>query len=115
MKKTGLLLFVITLMACSSGSFDQMDYYKNDSKFRVFVFHTVDTNWQKINEHGNSLMNTTGCPTVAYYYTDFKLTPVVSNAIEFETAVNNGLSEGCVAMYWKKPNGKVVFEKHPKE
>lgn len=107
---------IVFLSACSSDSdFEQIEYYKNKEKWRVFVYIAPNATTDQMKEHAQKQMYTPGKTTDVYYYrsnpgiTPYSITNA-SNAIEAQKLASR---PGCVLRYQKAPGGEVYFSETP--
>lgn len=112
------IVSTLWLISCASGpKFEQLEYYKNAAKWRVFVYVTPDATMEQIKEHARKQMYTPGKTTDVYYYrsnpgfTPYSVTNA-SNAIEAQKLASR---PGCVLRYQKGPNEDEYFVEMPNE
>lgn len=117
MKKLLTLLFsVIIFAACDSGKYDQVAYYKDDAKMRVFVYVTDETDLNELKKHAKKQMHTDGATTAVFYYNELiGSTKSVTMAPNFHEALGRACTKWCVAGYWKYANGGEAFNAKPCE
>lgn len=120
MKKISKVLLYISsivfLSACSSDlDFEQIEYFKNKEKWRVFVYIAPDATIEQMKVHARKQMYTPGKTTDVYYYrsnpgfTPHSVTNA-SNAIEAQKLASR---PGCVLRYQKGPRGEEYFSETP--
>jgi len=54
--------------SCGSSDFEQVDYYKNSRKTRIFLIQTNLTDSMELLNYGENLTHTDGASTEAYFY-----------------------------------------------
>lgn len=109
---------ILFLSACSSNTdFEQIEYYKNEAKWRVFVYVAPNATIDQIKEHARKQMYTPGKTTDVYYYrSNPYVTPfAVTNASSALEAQKFATRPGCVLRYQKSPNGVEYFSETPYE
>ena len=104
-------------------SFEQIGYYKNDSKLRYFTFWVksdslINPNsisekiYTEIEKHGSKQTNTSGKITASFYYLDKGQTPDITL---FSAQESNDLAHNKkpIAAVWIMSNGQINFIKNP--
>ncbi|WP_346856568.1 hypothetical protein [uncultured Draconibacterium sp.] len=73
MKKL-LLILIVFAAACSAPTnkteFNQIEYFKSESKDRVFCIYTTSTDKEEISNYARTLMHTSGKTTIAFFYNE---------------------------------------------
>ncbi len=104
-------------------TFEQIGYYKNDSKLRYFTFWVksdslINPNsisekiYDEIKEHGSKQMNTNGKITASFYYLDKGQTPDIT-LLSAQEANDLAHNKKPIVAVWKMPNGQVNLIKNP--
>lgn len=104
-------------------SFEQIGYYKNDSKLRYFTFwiksdSLINPNsisekiYNEIKEHGSKQMNTSGKITASFYYLDKGQTPDIT-MLSAQGANDLAHKSKPIVAVWKMPNGQINLIKNP--
>ncbi len=104
-------------------SFEQIGYYKNDSKLRYFTFwiksdSLLEPNlitekiFSEIQEHGSKQSNTSGKITASFYYLDKRQTPDIT-LLSAQEANDLAHNKKPIAVVWIMPNGQINFIKNP--
>lgn len=109
---------ILFLSACSTNSdFEQIEYYKNDNKWRVFVYIAPNATIEQIKEHARKQMYTPGRTTDVYYYRQRPdITPyAVTTASDPIQAQRLATRPGCILRYQKGPNKSEYFSETPYE
>ena len=134
MKKTLILGILITISFLTFNcrettskndklSFEQIGYYKNDSKLRYFTFwiesnttivpdSISDKIYNEIKEHGSKQMNTSGNITGSFYYLDKEKAPDIT-LLSAQEANDLAHNRKPIAVVWIMPNGQINFIKSP--
>jgi hypothetical protein len=111
-----ILSLLVAVFSCDFGPYyEQVAYYKSDTKFRVFIYVTPDATIEQIKSHAKREMHTPGCVTVVYYYrTSYSLnTDAITLADNEYEAMELGFRPDCIAGYWKYADGEEVFIENP--
>jgi len=106
-------------------SFEQIGYYKSDSRFRVFTFYIKtqekinkdsipEDMWSAIREHGKNQMHTEGTQTQSFYYLSKENTPDVTLLKSYKSAINTAYNQKPLAVVSIDITG-VNFVKKPEE
>ena len=104
-------------------TFEQIGYFKNDSKLRYFTFWVksdslINPNsisekiYDDIKEHGSNQMNTSGKITASFYYLDKGQTPDIT-LLSAQEANDLAHNKKPIVAVWKMPNGQVNLMKNP--
>lgn len=104
-------------------SFEQIGYYKNDSKLRYFTFWIKSDSminpssisekiYNEIKEHGSKQMNTSGKITASFYYLNKGQTPDIT-MLSAQKANDLAHNKKPIAAVWKMPNGQINLIKNP--
>lgn len=108
--------FLITTSVYAGGPFDRTGYLKDKGKNRIFtISFKKGTSEKEINAHANSLPNTSGRMTAAYYFVKGRRIP--SNSITLARNIFNANSilydtpgfDKWVYAYMKGYNGSTKF------
>jgi hypothetical protein len=111
---TVVLAMGLFLMGCDGGLFDQIGYFKDTNRNRVFHLQlTQRASTSEVLEAAKSVMHTEGRMTVAFI-SDFEpsnLVDVVTQAASFLDANDAMLSGGQGWRWWyrQSPNGEVTL------
>ena len=117
------MCFLVSLFAaCNSADndnekkFNQVAYYKDDAKMRVFVYITQETNLEVLKNHAKEQMHTDGSTTAVFYYNELVVsTQNATMARNFHDALGYACTKSCIAGYWKYANGGETFNENPCE
>lgn len=104
-------------------SFEQIGYFKSDSKLRYFTFYVksdslINPNsisekiYSEIKEHGSKQMNTSGEITASFYYLDKAQTPDITT-LSAQEANDLAHKRKPVVAVWQMPNGQINLIKNP--
>ncbi len=104
-------------------TFEQIGYYKNDSKLRYFTFwvksnSVINPNsisekiYNEIKEHGSKQMNTSGKITASFYYLTKEQAPDIT-LLSAQKANDLAHNKKPIVAIWKMPNGQVNLIKNP--
>jgi hypothetical protein len=106
----------------TSLSFEQVGYYKGESKLRYFTFYVSSAEPLKENnlphdfldnlkEHGSKQMNTSGQITASFYYLTRDSTPDITT-LSADKANDIAHNRKPIVAVWIMPNGQInVIEK----
>lgn len=103
-------------------TFEQIGYFKNDSKLRYFTFWVksdslINPNsisekiYNKIKEHGSKQMNTSGKITASFYYLNKEQTPDIT-LLSAQKANDLAHNKKPIVAVWQMPNGQVNLIKN---
>ncbi|NEW85110.1 MAG: hypothetical protein GZ094_22475 [Mariniphaga sp.] len=104
-------------------SFEQIGYFKNDSKLRYFTFWVKSDSlivpnsinekiFNQIKEHGSKQTNTSGKITASFYYLDKGQTPDVT-LLSAQEANDLAHNKKPIAAVWIMPNGEINLIENP--
>lgn len=121
LKKQGL-----SELASIETEFEQIGYYKGNSKNRVFTFYINSTKtisrdnipiglWNAIEEHGLKQMNTIGKTTQSFYYLTKQKAPDVTMYKTYDAAMNKAYDQAPVAVVYTQFNGEKGLLKKPED
>ncbi|MDZ7846932.1 MAG: hypothetical protein U5L96_09245 [Owenweeksia sp.] len=110
----------------SSVDFEQIGYWKGESKQRMFTFSIESTEqinsgsipeelWSAIQEHGQKQMNTSGRNTMSYYYLNKQNTPDITTYSTYDGAYEKAMCAKPIAEVYIQFNGEKGINKNPKD
>lgn len=119
MKKLLLLFTSIIAVSCTGNQFEQIEYYKDSDRFRVFVYVAPTATIEEIKTHASSQMWTEHKITeVLYYRSDpfgARTFGSVTMAKTFQEAYEKAVVPGCIFRCQIDNFGNKYFSETPYE
>lgn len=108
---------IISQLSSTSQNFEQIEYYRGDDKFRVFVYVAPHATIEEIKEHALSQMWTEGKRTEVLYYRSnpFIHSGSVTMSSSFIEAYKKAVMKGCILRCQIDNFGNKYFSETPYE